>query len=128
MEEWRKAREGKPEDCGFNAGDLETWRRIVVEQLTEAKRFEIHCWNEEQEEIALALQLGNRREQSGWDYGVIVEGPVTPQFRERLLTLPKPADTGIYDKMTPFFSIFLDNGFSSEHYGTELWRGKSQIT
>ena len=26
----------------------------------------------------------------------------------------------IYNKMTPFFSIFFDNGFSSEHYGTEL--------
>ena len=27
----------------------------------------------------------------------------------------------LYSKlMTPFFSIFLDNGFSSEHYGTEL--------
>ena len=23
-------------------------------------------------------------------------------------------------KLLPFFSIFLDNGFSSEHYGTEL--------
>ncbi len=24
------------------------------------------------------------------------------------------------NKLTPFFNIFLDNGFSSEHYGTEL--------
>lgn len=32
-----------------------------------------------------------------------------------------PEDSELYDKMTPFFSIFFDNGFSSEHYGTELF-------
>ena len=26
---------------------------------------------------------------------------------------------------TPFFSIFLDSGFSSEHYGTELYQLKT---
>lgn len=31
----------------------------------------------------------------------------------------KPTDTEIYNKQTPFFSIFLE-GCSSEHYGTEL--------
>ena len=43
-----------------------------------------------------------------------------PEFLQMLLGLPKPTDTEIYNKMTPFFSIFFDNGFSSEHYGTEL--------
>jgi hypothetical protein len=32
----------------------------------------------------------------------------------------KPSDTEIYNKMTPFFSIFIENGFYSEHDGTEF--------
>jgi len=50
---------------------------------------------------------------------------VTEKFIDYLLSITKPTDTDIYNKMTPFFSIFLDNGFSSEHYGTELHRLKS---
>ena len=84
-----------------------------------AASFEIHCWNEETEWIALALQYGNHK-QTDWAFGKIVSGPVTPEFLQMLLGLPKPTDTEIYNKMTPFFSIFFDNGFSSEHYGTEL--------
>lgn len=37
-----------------------------------------------------------------------------------LLHTAKPSDTEIYNKMTPFFSIFFENGFSSEHYGTKF--------
>jgi hypothetical protein len=32
----------------------------------------------------------------------------------------KPPDIAICNKMTSFFSIFFENGFSSEHYGTEF--------
>lgn len=67
----------------------------------------------------LALQYGNHK-QTDWAFGKIVSGSVTPEFLQMLLGLPKPTDTEIYNKMTPFFSIFFDNGFSSEHYGTEL--------
>ena len=38
-----------------------------------------------------------------------------------LLDLPKPTDTEIYNKMTPFFNVFLDNSFDSSHYGTEVY-------
>lgn len=48
-----------------------------------------------------------------------VTGTVTDEFREMLLGLPKPLDTEIYNKMTPFFQIFLDDDFQSCHYGTE---------
>ena len=44
---------------------------------------------------------------------------MTPEFCELLLSLPKPADIEIYNKMTPFFQIFLDEDFQSCHYGTE---------
>lgn len=99
--------------------DNARWRTLMAEHLETAKTFEIHCWTEEQEEIALALQYGTVKPDK-WKYGTIITGTVTAQFKELLLNLPKPLDTASgYNKMTPFFSIMLDNGFSSEHYGTE---------
>ena len=96
------------------------WKDIVEQNLQVAKSFEIHCWSEETDWIDAALQYGEEKE-TEWSYGKVITGKVTPGFVEMLLNLPKPADTEIYNKMTPFFSIFLDNGFSSEHYGTELY-------
>ena len=95
------------------------WKEIMSEQLKTAKTFEIHCWDEDQEEIKMALQFGEIKE-SWWKYGKIIQGYVTPEFISYVLYIPKPTDTGIYNKMTPFFTIALDNGFWSEHYGTEL--------
>lgn len=97
----------------------EGWKNIMSVNLKNAAHFEIHCWNEEQEEIQMALKFGRFKE-TNWSYGKVVVGTITKNFVEFLLSYPKPADTEIYNKMTPFFSIFLDNGFSSEHYGTEL--------
>ena len=99
--------------------DNQRWKALVEQYAKTAASFEIHCWNEETEWIALALQYGNYK-QTDWAFGKIVSGSVTPEFLQMLLGLPKPTDTEIYNKMTPFFSIFFDNGFSSEHYGTEL--------
>ena len=79
----------------------ERWKEIIAIYLKGAKKFEIHCWDEETEEIAAVLSYGELKK-TGWQYGKIIVG------------------LDIYNKMTPFFSIFLDNGFSSEHYGTEL--------
>ena len=95
------------------------WKKIISVKLKSASSFEIHCWNEEQTEIEMALQYGRIKE-TDWNYGKVIAGAVTKGFADYLLSLPKPADTEAYNKMTPFFSIFLDNGFSSEHYGTEL--------
>ena len=38
-----------------------------------------------------------------------------------LLGMSKPQDTEIYNKMTPFFNVFLDDSFQSSHYGTEVY-------
>ena len=104
--------------CGAEkTNDL--WRRAMALNLRESRRFEIHCWKEEAAELRAALAFGREKE-TDWQWGRVVEGPVTPEFAQWLLELPKPADTGVYNKMTPFFSIFLDNGFYSSHYGTEL--------
>jgi len=98
--------------------DNTRWRELLEEYLAKAKTFEIHCWNEETDWIALALGYGTLKE-ADWQYGQIIAGDVTPAFRAMLLDQPKPADTEIYNKMTPFFQIFLDENFQSCHYGTE---------
>ena len=98
--------------------DNSRWRALLEQYLAKAETVEIHCWNEEAEWIALALQYGTLKE-TDWQYGRIITGAVTPEFCEMLLSQPKPADTEIYNKMTPFFQIFLDGDFQSCHYGTE---------
>ena len=98
--------------------DNRSWRELVAKYIFSAKNFEIHCWEDEQNEIALALGYGKVKP-SDWKHGTIISGEVTPEFTEFILAAEKPADCHVYNKMTPFFSIFLDNGFSSEHYGTE---------
>lgn len=99
--------------------DNTRWKGLLEKHMETAKTFEIQCWAEEQEEIALALQFGTIKPDK-WKYGTIITGSITEEFKHWLLHLPKPADRESgYNKMTPFFSIMLDNGFSSEHYGTE---------
>lgn len=95
------------------------WMTYMSDALKTPKTFEIHCWAEETECIELALQYGKQKD-TDWQYGKIIAGDVTPEFCTFLLGLPKPTDTELYNKMTPFFTISLDNGFWSEHYGTEL--------
>ena len=98
--------------------DNAKWKALVAEHIQTARTFEIHCWAEEQDEIALALQYGTLKD-FDWNYGKVISGSVTAEFVTMLLNMPKPADTVFSNKMTPFFGIFFDNGFSSEHYGTE---------
>ena len=98
--------------------DNSKWMELISDYLKRAKRFEIHCWKEETEWIELALQYGEIKEDD-WMHGKIVVGDVTPQFVEMLLNLPKPTDTELENKMTPFFNVFLDDNFQSCHYGTE---------
>ena len=100
--------------------DNSKWLAYITAALDGAKTFEIHCWNEEAEWIELALQYGSLKGDD-WQYGKIITGAVTPEFVQMLLGLPKPADTETYNKMTPFFNVFLDDKFQSCHYGTELY-------
>ena len=101
--------------------DNTKWLELITEALKTAKYFEIHCWNEETDWIEFALQYGTLKE-STWNYGKIMEGEVTPEFVDMILGMPKPTDVEIYNKMTPFFNIFLnDTNFQSCHYGTEIY-------
>ena len=91
----------------------------MLQKLQTAHTFEIHCWNEEPKQIALALHYGEEK-QTDWAGRTVIYGNITPEFTSMLLCLEKTVDTEIYNKMALFFFIFFDNGFSSEHYGTEL--------
>lgn len=95
------------------------WLSYITDALKTATAFEIHCWNEETEWIELALCYGSLKD-ADWRYGKIITGKVTPEFVQMILELPKPTDIEIYNKMTPFFTVTLDNDFWSEHYGTEI--------
>ena len=100
--------------------DNTKWLSYITSALDGAKTFEIHCWNEEPEWIELALRYGKLKDDD-WRHGKIITGDVTPEFKQMLISQPKPADTEIYNKMTPFFNVFLDDKFQSSHYGTELY-------
>ena len=99
--------------------DNRMWLSYTADELKSAKTFEIHRWNEETQWIDIALRYGVLKT-SDWKYGKIIVGNVTTEFTSFLLGLPKPTDTELCNKMTPFFTIVLDNGFCSAHYGTEL--------
>ena len=101
--------------------DNSKWLELITAALKSAKTFEIHCWNEEEKWIEVALKHGTIKE-SDWKYGKIVAGNVTKEFSDMLISMPKPTDIEIYNKITPFFSIFLDEfNFQSCHYGTEIY-------
>jgi len=98
---------------------LKAWRELLAESLQNASRFAIHCWNDEEPWIQLALEYGQRKPVP-WEGGTVIEGAVTPAFREMLLSLERPSDRDVYNKFLPFFSLVLDDSFYFEHYGTEL--------
>jgi len=106
----------------YSEKDNTRFLTLITDALKTAKTFEIHCWNEETDEIALALQYGKLKE-SDWTYGKIITGEVTAAFTEMLLFQPKPTDIEAANKMTPFFNIFLDDTFQSSHWGTEIYYG-----
>ena len=100
--------------------DNSKWLAMLLKALNSAKTFEIHCWNEESEWIEVALKYGTLKD-SDWKYGKIITGNVTQEFSDMILNMPKPTDIEIYNKMTPFFNVFLDDVFQSCHYGTEIY-------
>ena len=98
----------------------DAWNNLLRPYLQTARYFEIHCWQEEQAPICLALQYGSVQ-QSDWPYGTVITGPVTPEFSDWLLHLSKPDDPA---QQTIFFNLFLTGDtwrFESCHYGAELY-------
>ena len=87
---------------------LNAWRELLAESLQNASRFAIHCWNDEEPWVQLALKYGQRKPVP-WEGGTVIEGAVTPAFREMLLSLRRPDDRDVYNKFLPFFSLVLDD-------------------
>lgn len=81
--------------------------------------FEIRCWREETSEIKQASLHGVSAVDS---YEVSIKGVVTDGLLKEWLT-EEPADKTIYNKMTKYFTIHVENDLCnlwSEHYGTEM--------
>ncbi len=98
---------------------FDMWKEYITKYLNEAKNFELHIWNEEEDIISLALKYGSFKDDP-WRYGKIIKGEITDEFVNMILSTAEESYDGIFHKMTPFFGIFLDDIFQSAHYGTEI--------
>lgn len=95
------------------------WKKIMEHFVRVGDIFEIRCWREEVDEIREASLYGIAVEDK---YEVSVKGIVTEELLEKLLT-EEPTDKSIYNKMTKYFTIHVENALCdiwSEHYGTEM--------
>lgn len=95
------------------------WKKIIEHFVKVGDPFEIRCWREEAAEIGQASLYGTAVDDR---YEVSIKGIVTKDLVEELL-IEEPADKGIYNKMTKYFTIHVKNDLCdiwSEHYGTEM--------
>ena len=96
------------------------WKELVKRFVQTGDALEIRCWREETAEIQRASLYGSPTEDH---YEVSVKGLVSEKLLEELLA-EAPADKSIYNKMTKYFTINVENGvrkFCSAHYGTEMY-------
>ena len=99
------------------------WRMIVEHFVNVGDAFEIRCWKEEVDEIRQASLYGNPTEDKN---EVSIKGVVTAELLAELLS-EEPSDKSIYNKMTKYFTINVENDkcfFCSAHYGTEMYLEK----
>ena len=95
------------------------WKKIMKHFIRVGDTFEIRCWREEVTEIGEASLYGTAVDDK---YEVSIKGSVTKELLEKLL-IEEPADKSIYNKMTKYFAIHVENDLCdiwSEHYGTEM--------
>lgn len=104
---------------GGKYNDKRWWNDLVRACAIVGDTFEIHCWSDEKTDIQAALKYGHKVSTT-WSGGTVIRGRITKDFLSFLTEAPKPTDTDIYNKMTPFFSIFFGGKLYSEHYGTEV--------
>ena len=95
---------------GHNYPEKKWWNEIVRACAIVDDVFEIHCWSDESAEVKAALQFGHKVT-STWREGTVIRGRITKEFLSFLTEAQKPQDTEIYNKMTPFINIFLDDSF-----------------
>lgn len=96
------------------------WRKLVAHFVNVGDTVEIRCWKEELDEIRQASLYGNPMEDRN---EVSIEGVVTAELLAELLS-EEPIDKSIYNKMTKYFTINVENErcfLCSAHYGTEMY-------
>lgn len=104
---------------GNDVGHKQWWNGLVSAYAVIGEPFEIHCWQDEKETVQLPMAYG-REDKVAWRGGTVIRGKITREFLNFLIRMPKPADTDIYNKMSPFFTIRFGDCLCSEHYGTEM--------
>ena len=99
------------------------WKKLVEHFIKVGDAFEIRCWKEEVDEIRQASLYGNPTEDRN---EVSVKGVVSEELLTELLS-DEPSDKSIYNKMTKYFTINVENDkcfLCSAHYGTEMYLEK----
>lgn len=99
--------------------DNHWWKEIFRLYARSGEYFEIHCWSDEAEELALAKRYGSAACYSMPDIK-IVHGILSDELIRFFLQEEKPADRSCYNKMVPFFTVRIGSTYSSEKYGTEV--------
>ena len=103
----------------FGVQMIDHSKKIMEHFVRVGDAFEIRCWREEVAEIREASLYGTA---VGDKYEVSIKGTITKELLEKLL-IEEPADKSIYNKMTKYFAIHVENDLCdiwSEHYGTEM--------
>lgn len=98
--------------------DRDWLKRFVRHFAKPGLSFELHCWNEETEAIALAKSIAHPKV-SDWKHGVYYEGVVTQE------NIPVLATISDEEEATPFFDILIDGDLCCEHWGNEIYVYKS---
>lgn len=96
------------------------WKNLFIHYASKGESFEIRCWDEEIESIALIKKFGTVQK-SQTTKEIIITGYITSEFIDLIVKGEMPKDQSIYNKMTQFFTINIDKAFSSCHYGTEIY-------
>ena len=102
-----------------NSISSQWWKTIVKHFIKVGDAFEIRCWREEVTEIEEASLYGIAVDDK---YEVSIKGFLTKELLEKLL-IEEAADKSIYNKMTKYFTIHVENNLCniwSEHYGTQM--------
>ena len=102
-----------------NSISSQWWKKIMEHFVKVGDTFEIRCWREEVAEIEEASLYGTAINDK---YEVSIKGSVTKELLEKLL-IEDPIDKNIYNKMTKYFTIHVENDLCdiwSEHYGTQM--------
>lgn len=92
------------------------WKEIIAEKLKTATSFEIHCWAEEADQIAMLLPFGELKE-SSWQYGKVIRGRVSIDY---ILDQRRIENVDVIIGGPPCQAYSLVGRAQSSHMGTPM--------